>query len=60
MPGISMFYGVIIYMYFYDNTQHKEPHIHVKYQEKEAVIRIPDGLLLEGKLPKSKQKLVEA
>jgi len=27
MPAISMFYGVIIYMYFYDNKKHKLPHI---------------------------------
>lgn len=35
MPAISMFYGIIIYMYFMDNKQHKTPHIHVKYQEYE-------------------------
>jgi hypothetical protein len=37
MPVISMFYGIIIFMYFFDNKQHKLPHIHVKYQEQEAV-----------------------
>ena len=37
MPSISMFYGIIIYMYFKDNRQHKLPHIHVKYQEHEVV-----------------------
>jgi len=27
MPAISMFYGIIIYMYFMDNKQHKAPHM---------------------------------
>jgi len=30
MPAISMFYGIIVYMYYYDNKQHKLPHIHAK------------------------------
>nr|VFK48681.1 MAG: protein of unknown function (DUF4160) [Candidatus Kentron sp. TC] len=31
MPSISMFYGLIVYLYFRDNRQHKLPHIHVRY-----------------------------
>ncbi|MBA3633051.1 MAG: DUF4160 domain-containing protein [Acidobacteria bacterium] len=31
MPVISMFYGVIVMMYYFDNRQHNLPHIHVKY-----------------------------
>ena len=27
MPAISMFYGIIVYMYFMDNRQHNRPHI---------------------------------
>lgn len=60
MPTISMFYGIIICMYFNDNKQHKLPHIHVKYQEDEVIIAIPDGDILEGSIPKAKMKLVEA
>jgi hypothetical protein len=60
MPTISMFYGLIIRMYYFDNQQHNKPHIHVHYQEYSAVVSIPDGLILEGKLPKSKQKLIDA
>ena len=60
MPVISMFYGLIIMMYFYDNKKHHLPHIHVKYQNDEAVFSITDGTLIEGKLPKNKIKLVEA
>jgi len=50
MAIISMFYGIIISMYYLDNKQHKLPHIHVKYQDEEAVISIFDGQLLEGSL----------
>lgn len=60
MPVISMFFGIIVSMYFMDNKRHKMPHIHVKYQEDEAVFSIPNGELLEGSLPSSKQKLVSA
>jgi len=60
MPIISMFYGIIVAMYFLDNKKHKIPHIHVKYQENEAVISIPDGELLEGQIPGNKLKLVMA
>ncbi len=48
MPIISMFYGIIVAMYFLDDKKHKMPHIHVKYQDNEAVISIPDAELLEG------------
>ncbi|MEW6557316.1 MAG: DUF4160 domain-containing protein [Elusimicrobiota bacterium] len=60
MPIISMFYGIIVMMFFIDNKKHKKPHIHVKYQEQEAVISIPDGEVLEGELKASKLKLVQA
>ena len=60
MPAISMFYGIIVYMYFVDNKQHKLPHIHVKYQDDEAVVAVPDGEVLEGSIPGSKMKLLQA
>ncbi len=60
MPVISMFYGVLIMMYFMDNKKHNKPHIHIKYQEQEAVVSIPDGELLEGELKSNKLKLVQA
>ena len=60
MPAISMFYGIIIYMYFIDNKQHKLPHIHVKYQEHEVIIAIPNGDIIEGSIPKAKMKLLKA
>jgi Domain of unknown function (DUF4160) len=60
MPVISMFYGVIVRMYYFDNQKHQRPHIHVSYQDDEAVLAIPNGDILEGKLPISKLKLVQA
>jgi hypothetical protein len=47
-------------MYYLDNKQHNFPHIHVKYQEFEAIYKIPDGVILDGNLPTGKSKLVEA
>ena len=60
MPVISMFYGVIVMMFFIDDKRHKRPHIHVKYQNHEAVVAIPDGVVLDGSLPPPKMKLVLA
>lgn len=60
MPTISMFYGIIVRMYYFDNQQHSMPHIHVHYQDFSAVIAIPDGEVLEGSIPPAKQKLVDA
>jgi len=60
VPAISMFYGIIIYMYFLDNKQHKTPHIHVSYQEQEVIVAIPDGDVLEGGIPSAKMKLLQA
>ncbi len=60
MPVISMFYGVIVLMYYFDNRQHHLPHIHVRYGDEEAVITIPEGEIIEGTLKAAKLKLVQA
>lgn len=60
MPVISMFYGVIVLMYYFDNKRHHLPHVHVQYGDEEAVITIPDGELIEGELRSAKMKLVAA
>ncbi len=36
------------------------PHIHVKYQGDEVIVSIPDGQVLEGSIPASKMKLLQA
>jgi hypothetical protein len=60
MPVISMFYGIIIQMYFFDSRQHHVPHFHAKYQDSSAVIAVESGEVLEGALPPGKMKLVAA
>ena len=60
MPVISMFYGIIIRMFFFDNKEHEAPHIHVEYAEYKAVVEIPTGSVLAGNFPKNKLKLVLA
>lgn len=46
-------------MYPNDNRVHHEPHIHVIYQDDEAVFSIKTGKLLAGSLPIKKKRLVE-
>ena len=48
MPILSMFYGIIIRMYYIDNKQHHVPHIHAEYGGKKAVFSIADGELIAG------------
>jgi len=60
MPTISMFYGILILMYYYDNKKHSKPHIHAEFGEHQATISIEDDELLGGNLPKAKMKLVQA
>jgi len=60
MPVISMFYGIIVSLYFIDNRRHNRPHIHVRYQNDEAVIGISDGEVLDGAIPSGKMRLVLA
>jgi hypothetical protein len=60
MPIVSMFYGIIISMYYLDMRQHSKPHIHVRYQEYECVFDIHEGEIIEGKFPNNKSRLVQA
>jgi hypothetical protein len=59
MPILSFFYGIIIRMHKEISEKHHKPHIHVEYAEDEAVVTL-DGEILEGSIPRSKMKLVEA
>jgi hypothetical protein len=60
MPTISMFYGIVIYLYFFDDELHKLPHIHARFQGQNASFSILDGSLLSGDLPSPKVRLVQA
>lgn len=60
MPTISMFYGILIKMFFKDIDKHNTPHIHADYQGAVGTYSIIDGELLAGNLPPNKHKLVVA
>ena len=60
MPAISMFYGIVVYMYFFDDERHNLPHIHTRYQGSHASFSILDGALLSGQLPVNRARLVQA
>ena len=55
MPRLAEFYGIVIYMYWSD---HAPPHFHAVYAGDEAQIRIDDGSVLEGSLPRTAARLV--
>ncbi len=55
VPRLSEFYGIAIYMYFSD---HNPPHFHAFYAEYEAQVRIEDGSVLAGEIPRTAARLV--
>ncbi len=59
MPTISMFYGIIISMYFEIAEKHHSPHVHIRYQSNRASIAIEDGTLLAGELPDRQLRMVQ-
>lgn len=59
MPTISMFFGIIIRMY-YAPKEHNPPHIHIYFQEFRATINIDNCEFLDGKLPPKQSRLVVA
>lgn len=52
---ISMFYGIIISLYHFDNLRQKAPYFHVKYQDEEAVLTIPESEVLEEGIKRGKR-----
>ncbi len=60
MPAISMFYGIVIYMYSFDNQKHHQPHLHAEYGDQEGIFAIEDAELLAGELPSKQKRLVSA
>ena len=59
MPTISMFYGIIIRMY-YAPSEHPPPHFHVYYGKYRASVDIQTCEITQGKLPKKQSRLVIA
>jgi hypothetical protein len=58
MPRISEFFGIVIYMYWFDQEKHKLPHFHAKYAEFKAVFTLK-GRSIEGSLGLVGDRLVE-
>ena len=56
MPTVSVFYGILIRMFFND---HPPPHFHARYGEFEATIEIGTLSVLEGTLPSRALHLVQ-
>ena len=59
MPVLSMFYGIIISMYFEKDGKHSEPHFHAKYGEYKAEVDF-NGQIIAGKLPVKQAAYVKA
>ena len=57
MPTVSRFFGIVILMFWRD---HMPPHFHATYGEDEALIDIHHAVVLQGRLPSSRLKLVLA
>ena len=55
MPTISVFYGIVIQMFWRD---HAPPHFHALYAEHEALIDLRDFRVIRGYLPGRAMALV--
>jgi hypothetical protein len=55
VPRISAFYGIAIYMYWQD---HEPAHFHAIYSGQEAQVRVSDGEIIAGSLPRTAQRMV--
>lgn len=55
MPTISVFYGIVIQMFWRD---HGPPHFHALYGEDEALIDLRDLRIMRGSLPRRAMALL--
>ena len=60
MPVISMFFGIVIQLLFYDNKEHNAPHIHAKYAEFSGSFDIATAEMIAGNLPSRQIRLIQA
>lgn len=58
MPRISEFFGIAIYMYWFDTKHHKLPHFHALHGGRMAAFDLK-GNALAGSLGKRADKLVK-
>ncbi len=59
-PTISMFFGIIIRMFWEQGEPHHLPHVHAQYQDHKAIFAIPSGKILDGSLPRRQRNFVRA
>ena len=57
MPRISEFFGLVIYMYWFDDQKHRQPHFHAYYRGAEATFDLK-GNVLRGDLGARAHRLV--
>ena len=55
MPTISVFYGIVVQMFW---REHDPPHFHALYGEYEALIDLRELRVLRGSLPRRAMALV--
>ncbi|WP_375451482.1 DUF4160 domain-containing protein [uncultured Devosia sp.] len=56
MPTISLFFGMVIQMYWRD---HAPPHFHARYQGDEGSISIETGELVSGSMPPNAKRILK-
>lgn len=59
MPTVSLFYGILISMYFEKDGQHHTPHFHARYGEHKAEVDF-NGDLLAGEMPPRQAAYIKA
>ena len=61
MGQISIFLGLLVYMYTEPGSPHKQPHIHVYCGGEKAALSIPDGevLAISNNFPPKKLRAVQ-
>ncbi len=59
MPTISIFYGIVVTMYFEKGGQHHTPHFHARYANSKAEVDF-NGDIIAGALPPKQAAYVKA
>lgn len=55
MPTISIFFGIVVQMYWND---HNPPHFHAHYQGSRALIAIDSGEIIAGSMPAGARRIL--
>lgn len=58
MPRVSEFFGIVVYMYWFDQQRHKSPHFHARFSSAEAVFDL-HGRCLEGDIGVRASRLIQ-